>query len=674
MAALMLQQIPIPPPSTPPPPPVRKDPFGVLSVQLALRVLGYLTLRELCVISTVCKQWNALSSNNELWMRPYSTTFNVDFATMQHQQQQQNQPPSAEGTAQSGSPSQTRATNWKLIFLRQRRFSVHLSICQQEKHKLDSTSPSAVLHNFSGPMASDISILEIATSLGYDDVVAPTLFKLIKNARTPILLNDVKKILVNLAITATKKGYEELLRQFVMYNPACALITDSDGNTPLHITRTKETLYLLLKAKASTLVPNKQGAYPIHTAAASGAVEVVRALTDSNSINLKTRASGDTPINLASYEGHLAVVRLLAACGADPKVANNNGQTALHMAAKGNRRETALFLLEKGCKPTALDSLGNSPIDVCSAHKHFDLAVILLEKAGKIIPYSTLSTLSAKHIGAGAFGDVYLATINQRQVAVKKVRHDKLVDAGKEPSWILEKFILEAALMHKLSNNPNFVSMIGASLTPPDLCLVLEYMAGGSLEDVLHGTKRGKQQLPSVNAIAKCIAEGMKFLHSQSPQIIHRDLTSANILLDQNGTPKIADFGISRFKVEVGDQTMTYIGNPRWRAPEVTRGERYSSKVDVYSFGLILWELITGKLPFYDLDGTPASMHAAKGKRPEMPSDCHPQWAELIQLCWQDNPSRRPNFGQILETLSTLPVVQVPTTSVNPLQVVEGAY
>eukprot|EP01106_Pelomyxa_sp_JSP_P018811 TRINITY_DN898_c0_g1_i4.p1 TRINITY_DN898_c0_g1~~TRINITY_DN898_c0_g1_i4.p1 ORF type:complete len:204 (+),score=19.45 TRINITY_DN898_c0_g1_i4:253-864(+) len=188
---------------------------------------------------------------------------------------------------------------------------------------------------------------------------------------------------------------------------------------------------------------------------------------------------------------------------------------------------------------------------------------------------------------------------------------------------------------------------------------MMEYMSGGSLFDVLHGALRSKHKLPAVNTIACGLAEGMAFLHSQIPQILHRDLTSANILLDQNSHVKIADFGISRFKLEMGDVTMTYTGNPRWRAPEVTQGLRYGSQVDVYSYGLIIWELISGKVPFYELDAIPASLSATQGKRPEIPRECPPAWCDLITRCWNADPSKRPTFVTVIEVLRGLPIVEV---------------
>ena len=217
---------------------------------------------------------------------------------------------------------------------------------------------------------------------------------------------------------------------------------------------------------------------------------------------------------------------------------------------------------------------------------------------------------------------------------------------------------MKMSLHSKLSSNPNFVHMIGACVTPPnDFWLVLEFMPGGSLFDVIHGITRNIR-IQSINAVALSVADGMTYLHNQVPQIIHRDLTPSNVLLDAAGNARIADFGISRFKFEVGSANMTYIGNPRWRAPEVTRGEAYSASVDVYAFGLLVWEMFSGKVPFQDLEGPRASYEAAQGRRPEIPQSCPAIWAELIRSCWDPDPSKRPFFSQILQGLKMLPIVQ----------------
>lgn len=247
-------------------------------------------------------------------------------------------------------------------------------------------------------------------------------------------------------------------------------------------------------------------------------------------------------------------------------------------------------------------------------------------------------------------------------MAVKKVRYEKLLEAGKSPEWVMEKFILEVALMSKLNTNSNFVPLYGAVVQPPFLYLVLEYMSSGSLYSVLNAdTDNYLSILPPINVLATNIASGMAYLHGLKPQIIHRDLTSQNILIANDGTAKIADFGISRFKDEVGDKTMTAIGNPRWRAPEVTKAQRYSEKVDVFGFGMILYEMFARAPPFTHMtDPSQVAFFVARGQRPTIPPSCPSEWASLIVQCWDDSPSSRPSFPQILQTLSTLPDAYIP--------------
>lgn len=151
----------------------------------------------------------------------------------------------------------------------------------------------------------------------------------------------------------------------------------------------------------------------------------------------------------------------------------------------------------------------------------------------------------------------------------------------------------------------------------------------------------------------------MAYMHALKPQIIHRDLTTQNILLTGRGEAKIADFGISRFKKELGDQQMTLIGNPRWRAPEITRNERYSDAVDVYGYALVLFEMLTGELPFHQFEAVVACHEAARGQRPPLPPSVPAAWAELVRACWADVPARRPAFAAVIAQLRNLPDLEI---------------
>ena len=178
-------------------------------------------------------------------------------------------------------------------------------------------------------------------------------------------------------------------------------------------------------------------------------------------------------------------------------------------------------------------------------------------------------------------------------------------------------------------------------------CLVYEYCAGGSLQDVIADASIPYEYL----GIALDIANGMAYLHSHD--VIHRDLKSTNVLIDCNGRAKIADFGLS-VRASSGQELTAETGTYRWMAPEVIRHESYSSNADVYSFAIVLWQLITREVPFKDLTPIQAAFAVAQeDRRPEIPNNTKPQLSRLISMCWHAEQQSRPSFYYIVQTLAT---------------------
>ncbi|KAL6142766.1 hypothetical protein ACLB2K_061042 [Fragaria x ananassa] len=160
------------------------------------------------------------------------------------------------------------------------------------------------------------------------------------------------------------------------------------------------------------------------------------------------------------------------------------------------------------------------------------------------------------------------------------------------------------------------------------------------------------------------IARGMEYIHSQG--VIHRDLKPENVLIDKDFRLKIADFGIACEEGLCDSLTGTY----RWMAPEMTKHKHahakglakalgmdstnkpYGRMVDVYSFGLILWELVAGKIPLAEMDPIPAAFAVLnKNLRPLIPKDCPPAMRALIDQCWSTQPEKRPEFWQVVKVL-----------------------
>ncbi|KAI3924157.1 hypothetical protein MKX01_029692 [Papaver californicum] len=263
------------------------------------------------------------------------------------------------------------------------------------------------------------------------------------------------------------------------------------------------------------------------------------------------------------------------------------------------------------------------------------------------IPWSELEL--KEKIGAGSFGTVHRADWNSSEVAVKiLMEQDFHVERFKE-------FIREVAIMRRL-RHPNIVLFMGAVTRPPNLSIVTEYLSRGSLYRLLH--KSGSRELLDEKrrlSMAFDVAKGMNYLHRHNPPIVHRDLKSPNLLVDKKYTVKVCDFGLSRLKANTFLSSKSVAGTPEWMAPEVLRDEPSNEKSDIYSFGVILWELVTMQPPWVNLNA--AQVVAAvgfKNRRLDIPNNVNPQVAELIEACWAYEPWKRPSFASIMETLKAM--------------------
>ena len=209
--------------------------------------------------------------------------------------------------------------------------------------------------------------------------------------------------------------------------------------------------------------------------------------------------------------------------------------------------------------------------------------------------------------------------------------------------------------MQRLSH-PNVLGLLGVTISPSgSLAVVTQYMGRGSVFQLLHPPPPAAQcgvPLPRVLAmrmLGDC-AQGMAYLHSCTPPIIHRDLKSQNLLVAPDFTVQVADFGLSRECLQAG--TMTRVGSVQWAAPEVLLGQSYSHKCDLWSFGVVCWEMLTGLVPFDGIaQQAVATQVAMEGMRLPVPPRAPRRLLRLIARCWSEPPELRPEFDTLLPEL-----------------------
>ncbi|XP_052530557.1 mitogen-activated protein kinase kinase kinase 20 isoform X1 [Tympanuchus pallidicinctus] len=244
-----------------------------------------------------------------------------------------------------------------------------------------------------------------------------------------------------------------------------------------------------------------------------------------------------------------------------------------------------------------------------------------------------------ENCGGGSFGSVYRARwISQdKEVAVKK----------------LLKIEKEAEILSVLSHK-NIIQFYGAVIEPPNYGIVTEYASAGSLFDYINSNKSEEMDMDHIMTWATDIAKGMHYLHMEAPvKVIHRDLKSRNVVIAADGVLKICDFGASRFHSHTTH--MSLVGTFPWMAPEVIQSLPVSETCDTYSYGVVLWEMLTREVPFKGLEGLQVAwLVVEKNERLTIPSSCPRSFAELMHQCWEADSKKRPSFKQIISILESM--------------------
>ncbi|XP_020593344.1 dual specificity protein kinase shkC-like [Phalaenopsis equestris] len=370
---------------------------------------------------------------------------------------------------------------------------------------------------------------------------------------------------------------------------------------------------------------------------AKGVAELMKEGIDVNSIDL----DGRTALHIAASEGHVEVVKLLLNWKANIEARDRWGSTAAADAKFYGNVEVYNLLKARGAK---LPKTRKTPMAVSNP---------------KDVPdYEVNPTELQFRRGEDIFKNTHqVAKWNGTKVVVKILDKDNYSD----PECI-NAFKHELSLLLKV-RHPNVVQFLGAVTQNTPLMIISEYHPKGNLGSYLQ--KKGRLPLHKVLKFAIDIARGMNYLHECKPDpIIHCNLKPKHILMDAGDKLKVAGFGLIKLsKVSLGKaklaHPMSHVNKLSvYMAPEVYKNEIFDRKVDAFSFGLILYEMLDGAPPFHPTAPEQVvKMICLEGIRPPLKfksKSCPSALRELIEECWSTNPIIRPTFAEIIVRLNKI--------------------
>ncbi|XAR68394.1 Non-specific serine/threonine protein kinase [Bertholletia excelsa] len=414
-------------------------------------------------------------------------------------------------------------------------------------------------------------------------------------------------------------------------------------NQPEHQLDLREATGQVVSSPSDVTPSKYEKNVPVAAAAAAAAAVVASSMVVAVA---KTNADSslELPVAAAATATAAAVVATTAA------VSKQCENMDVHVQSPCDGDADAAGYEPQGSGDKEHDSLGSNPegeriSDRSAGNDSSKSDVTLDDVADCEITWEDITL--GERIGLGSYGEVYRGDWHGTEVAVKKFLDQAITNES------LEEFKSEVQIMKSL-RHPNVVLFMGAVTRAPNLSIVTEFLPRGSLYRLIH---RPNNQLDERRRLRMALdaARGMNYLHNRTPVIVHRDLKSPNLLVDKNWVVKVCDFGLSRMKHSTFLSSRSTAGTAEWMAPEVLRNEPSDEKCDVYSFGVILWELCTMQQPWGGMN--PMQVVGAVGfqdRRLDIPDDADPSIADVIRRCWQTDPKLRPTFAEIMAALKPL--------------------
>ncbi|EXC20020.1 Dual specificity protein kinase splA [Morus notabilis] len=374
------------------------------------------------------------------------------------------------------------------------------------------------------------------------------------------------------------------------------------------------------------------------------AVAVRKLLEEDRSLVHARDYDNRTPLHVASLHGWIDVAKCLIDYGADVNAQDRWKNTPL-ADAEGAKKHAMIELLK---------SYGG--LSFGQTGSHFEPKPVpppLPNKCDWEIEPSELDFSNSNIIGKGSFGEILKAHWRGTPVAVKRI-----LPSLSDDRLVTQDFRHEVILLVKL-RHPNIVQFLGAVTEKKPLMLITEYLRGGDLHQYLK--EKGSLSPSTAINFALDIARGMAYLHNEPNVVIHRDLKPRNVLLVNSSADhlKVGDFGLSKL-IKVQNSHDVYkmtgeTGSYRYMAPEVFKHRKYDKKVDVFSFAMILYEMLEGDPPLANYEPYEAAKYVAEGHRPSFRSKGYShELRELTEQCWAADMNQRPPFLEILKRLEKI--------------------